>query len=190
MSAGLSPSPPAPRIALWLVALLVAGAAVAAGWTYLDQRRTYLDLLERRTAEMARRLAATGDTDRIRAKAPARRVGDAVFRAASETLAAAELQSRLTAIVGGAGARLESVRILDAEGVGAGGKRSSLRRIRLRTRFVADHAALRRMLLAFENHRPPLFADSLSVEAREQGAILAVEMEVSALARIDRREPG
>ncbi len=172
----------APRLWPWLLLLLLAALLLAGGWSYLEQRRGYLGLLERRISEVERRLADTDGSGAARTAAPARLVEDAAFKAASETLAAAELQSRLTTMIAAAGAELQSVRFLDAE------DRPPFRMIRLRARFLADHGALREMLLAFDRHRPPLFPDLFSVQARESGTRLVVEMEVSALARIAEGE--
>ncbi len=165
----------APRTWPFLLAATVGAGLLLGGWVHLEQRRAQLETLERQAEELEARL---GGIERRNLPVEDDATRSQVFRAASVTLAAAELQSRLAAMIGGAGGELRSVTILPAE------DREPFRLVRLRTVFGGDHAALRDLLLALEEHRPPVFADAFSVRAREGGRKLAIELEISALVRI------
>lgn len=179
MSRTLSAAPSVRRSALWpLLLILLVGLLAVAGWRYLEQRREQLRLLEKQSAELAQRLAGGAP-----APASPERGMDEVLHADSEALAAADLQSRLMAMIAAGGAELQTVQILDA------GDLPPFRIIRLKTRFLGDHEALRRVLLALEEQPLPLLADALSVRARQDGAQLLVDLEVSALAEITGGEP-
>jgi len=177
------PAPPVRRSALWpLLPILLAALLAVAGWNYLEQRREQLRLLEKQSVELAQRLAGAAPAAVSPEPSPGRRM-DEILYADSEALAAADLQSRLTAMIAAGGARLQTVQILDA------GDLPPFRVIRLETRFLGDHEALRRVLLALEGQTPPLLPDALSVRARKDGAQLLVDLEVSALAKITGEEP-
>ncbi len=183
MSRAVSAAPPVRRSALWpLLLILLVGLLAVAGWSYLEQRREQLRLLEKQSAELAQRLAGGAPASASPGPSPGRGMEE-VLHADSEALAAADLQSRLMAMIAAGGAELQTVQILDA------GDLPPFRVIRLKTRFLGDHEALRKVLLALEGQALPLLPDALSVRARKDGAQLLVDLEVSALAKITGDEP-
>ncbi len=159
-------------------AVLLAAGLLLGGGIHLEERRARLTLVERQVAELETRLARLDREPSSGAAGATEEVADILLRAESDTLAAAELQSRLTTMIAAAGGELQSVRILPAEDL------APFRLIRLETRFSGDHAALRELLLAVEREDPPLLADSFSVRARDGGEKLVIELAVSAPARV------
>ncbi len=183
MNTAPSPAPFGRRSALWpALSILLLGLLVLAGWSYLEQRREQLRLLEKQSVELAQRLV--GGTPAAASSGTSRGPGgDEVLHADSEALAAADLQSRLTAMIAAGGAQLQTVQILDPRDL------PPFRLIRLETRFMGDHEALLKVLLALEGQALPLLPDALSVRARKDGTQLVVDLQVSALAKITEKEP-
>ncbi len=167
-----------PRVWPLLTAVLVGAGLLLGGGIHLDERRSRLALVERQVGELETRLARPERERASAAGAATAERPENLLRAESDTLAAAELQSRLTAMIAAAGGELQSVRILPVEDL------APFRLIRLETRFGGDHAVLRELLLAVEREDPPLLADSLSVRARDGGKKLLIELAVSAPARV------
>ena len=93
-------------------------------------------------------------------KARDARDGD-YLAASSETLAGAEIQSRLKALFESVGAEQRSVQTLTPETV------DGLVRVTVRTQFMADTDALYQLLYQLETEAPLLFVDTLDVRRKQ-----------------------
>jgi hypothetical protein len=119
-------------------------------------------------AELAARQALAERQEalaRTRAELMARLASDPrPIRAASATLAVAELQSAFATLAEEAGVTVESTQILAAE------QQGGFHRLRLRAMVETDHAGLRDWLFALAQSRPLLAVDSLTIRPRSQAA--------------------
>lgn len=82
------------------------------------------------------------------------------MQSSTESLAAAELQSRIKSVVEGAHGELRSTQILP------GREEGGFRRVAIRGQIVADIAALQRILYQLESSAPFVFLDNVEIRAR------------------------
>lgn len=87
---------------------------------------------------------------------------DLTQREASESLASAALQQRVSAIIEDQGGNAQSTRVRSAV------EEDGLQRIGLRIELEAETAALAGILVALESARPLLFVDRVNVRAQRQ----------------------
>lgn len=164
----IAAAPPFARRALalaLLVAVCLALYAFAARPAW-DAYRHYRES-GARAAELLvryRRLAADHDALAARLEAVrARRAAENYYlAAASPSLAAADLQNLLRAIVDDTGAELRRTQVLTARDEGA------LSRVAIRVQLGTDIAALRSILYALESGTPLLFIDNLDIRQRRR----------------------
>ncbi len=86
---------------------------------------------------------------------------DGFLKATSDTLIAAEMQTRIKAVADRAGGQLKSTQILPAR------EESGFRRITARVEVVGNADALERMWYEMESGVPFLFIDSFDLQARQ-----------------------
>lgn len=143
----------------WLWPLCALVPLLAALWWWQQAR----ELRGAREAELAARRALVQRAEalaRTRAELADRLARDPrPIRAASPTLAVAELQGAFEALAAHAGVTVETTQILAAE------KQGGFHRLRLRAGVATDHAGLRDWLFALERARPLLAVDSLDIRA-------------------------
>lgn len=150
-----------------LATLLLAGwrLAVEPVWSaYAEGNRRIEDarrLFARYQAAAAERAALEEAVHEMRRRAAGHRV---LFDAANEGLAAADLQTRIKALVERNGGELKSLQVLPAQA------EAGLRRVGVRAILAADMTGLRSLLHAIEAGRPFLFVDSLDVRPRSPRA--------------------
>lgn len=149
----------------WL-ALGLTLVVAAAMWTGVAQ--PLLDAHAEARERMERRVLLAARLDRVAAELPAleaarearEAAGNApsqLIEAASDALAAAQLQSLVQDLAAQAGIRLQSLDILPAETV------QGHRRVSLRLLFEAPWPQLVRLLDGLAGARPPLLFDELSL---------------------------
>jgi general secretion pathway protein M len=139
----------------------------------LEEMRSLIRRVERGAAEapaLERELAtlrASGD------------IASLTFVASSDAVAAANLQSTLSALAETKGGRLASTEYLAAQTAG------QFRRIGVRVALAGDLAMLTAMLAGIEAARPPLFVDNLEIHSNLSGVTeargptnLAIAMDV------------
>jgi len=153
-----------------LAALLLLLVVLAAGYVVIGVpiRHAY-DQANREIAANRLQLAiAEREAQRRVATAAALQrgpdAGPLVLTAASDSSAAASLQTALQSILETHAAQLVSIETLP--GAGAGGFRS----VRLRVQFSTDHLGLPNVLHALEAGRPVVFLENLTIHARSSRA--------------------
>lgn len=188
-------SRPVRRLAALGLLLLLLGLANLAVVAPLVSAWSGTGAAIRSAAERLERFTAiAAEKDHLAAALEARRAlpgqGSGHYDAPSETLAAAQLQERLKAVVEQAGGALASIRVMPA------GDDPPFRRIALRAQVEAPLPVLQRILHGLESGRPWLVLDNLSVRAtRPAGRLpakaepdppLTIQFDVIAFARIAR----
>ncbi len=151
-------------LALGLLGLLCAvlwRAAAAPAWRAFEADREAVDH-HRDTIARLRGIAAAGSTyqsalERLRSQGG---LAGAIMESQSDTLAAAELQQRVKALVEGAGGSLVSAQPTDSQAAGP------FTRIGLSVRMVIDTPALQRVLHALESESPVVVIDDMLVLSR------------------------
>ena len=152
------------------LALALLAAALLAAWGLAVEPliQSYVDQDERIAKAgnlLARYHSLTAATPALRAQLAeleARRQGRSdLLEAASDTLAAAGLQSRLQALFERHGAVQRSLQALPAVATG------ELLAITVRAQFTAEGEALARILYELETGRPVLFVDALDVRRKQ-----------------------
>lgn len=149
---------------LALVALVVVLAVVPLARTYLEQREAIADkqaLVLRLDALGRRSGALEAELRGLEARSD---IGRFTLTAQSPSLAAAELQRDVKAVVERSGGRLTSTQVLAAEDAG------DFRRVSVNVRLTADTVGLQQVLHALETRVPVLVVDELMVISRRQRA--------------------
>ena len=161
---GAAALPTGPRGRLLALGLLLLGLAIV----YLAVAAPLLDLYARRQAYLedqrmlAPRLEATaaalpGLRTRIAALHAAERTAKVTLDGASDAIASANLQSRIEALAGGAGATIGSTESLPAATV------SGYRRVGLRLVLSGPYETIVKLLATIEAATPPLVIDNLQI---------------------------
>jgi len=124
----------------------------------LEEMRGLIRRLERGAAEAP---ALQSELATLRANGD---IASLTFVAASDAVAAANLQSTLSALAETKGGRLASTEYLAAQTEG------QFRRIGVRVAITGDLAMLTALLAGIEAARPPLFVDNLEIHSSASGA--------------------
>ncbi len=139
----------------------------------LDEMRGLIRRLERGAAEAP---ALERELTALRAKGD---ISSLTLVAASDAVAAAGLQSTLSALAEAKGSRLASTEYLATQAEG------QFRRVGVRVALTGDLAILTAMLAGIETARPPLFIDNLEIHSSQAGSAagggqtsLAIAMDV------------
>lgn len=147
-----------------LAAVGLAGYSLAIEPLYLEyvQLQQSIDQSQRLLAKYRKLEAARAglEADIAEAKTRDARDGD-YLSAASETLAGAEIQSRLKTLFESIGAEQRSVQTLASETA------DGLVRITVRTQFTAETGALYQLLHQLETEAPLLFVDNLDIRRKQ-----------------------
>ncbi len=154
-----------PASRLLAVCLLAVALAIAYAVIGSPLRAAYEDTLtrigdQRRAIDQLRGTTARETALATALKSNADGPDDFLVAAATDSSAAALLQSRLQALIEENSAQLVSLEALDGESQGP------FRAIRVRAQFATGHNGLQRILHALEDGRPVVFLDNLTVNAR------------------------
>lgn len=152
-------------LALGLLAVAgLAGYSLAIEPLYLEyvQLQQSIDQSQRLLAKYRKLETARAGLEADIAEAETRDARDGDYlSAASETLAGAEIQSRLKALFESVGAEQRSVQTLASETA------DGLVRVTVRTQFTAETGALYQLLHQLETEAPLLFVDNLDIRRKQ-----------------------
>jgi general secretion pathway protein M len=132
----------------------------------IDEYATTRQELTNARARLLRASTTARHVDRLRAQLATLEKGDKnqdeFLQAASESLAAAQLQNQLKVFIDGTQGELRSTQILPSK------KDGNLTRVSLRAQMSGTLANVQSVLYALESFSPRLFVDNLDIRARPQ----------------------
>lgn len=150
-------------LALAILALLLLVGASAVGWV-MDEYDASQSSAQRLQEAIQRRHQAEAKLAELQAELAALKQHQAsavgFLQSSTESLAAAELQSRIKSSVEAAHGDLRSTQILPGHDEGG------FRRVSIRGQIVVDMAAMQRLFYELEASTPFLFVDNVEVRAR------------------------
>jgi|HubBroStandDraft_1064217.scaffolds.fasta_scaffold35531_2 general secretion pathway protein M len=150
-------------LALTILALLLLLGASAVAWV-ADEYSAAQGTAQELQAAIERRQQAEAKLAELQAALAALKQHQAstvgFLQSSTESLAAAELQSRIKSAVEGAHGELRSTQILP------GREEGGFHRVSIRGQIVVDMAAMQRMFYELEASAPFLFLDNVEIRAR------------------------